>query len=123
MIYNYSLFINLAIRACSDASPNLLYMNRLEVLSDALPLGELHLQILIVEEESGLPYPTLELPVEPLHDGLGVVTSVLLVISAAVAVLGVEHDNGDIVGDALVVLLGLFALLGLFGFAGLTLFL
>ena len=61
--------------------------DRLKVLSDALPLGEFHLQVFIVEEESGLAYLTFQLPVEPFHHGLGVVAAMFLVIGAAVTVL------------------------------------
>ena len=58
-----------------------------EVLPDALPLEEFHLQVFIVEEEGGLAHLTLQLPVEPLNHGLGIVTAVLLVVGAAVTVL------------------------------------
>ena len=60
-----------------------------EILADALPLGELHLQVLVIEEEGRLTDLTFQLPVEPLHHRFGVVASMLLVIGAAMAILRV----------------------------------
>ena len=48
-------------------------IDSLEVLTDTLPFREFHLQVFIVEEEGRLSYATLQLPVEPFHDGLGII--------------------------------------------------
>ena len=59
----------------------------LEVLADALPLGELEFEVLIVEEEGRLAYLAFELPIEPFYNGLGIVATVSLVIGTTVAIL------------------------------------
>ena len=79
----------------------------LEVLSDALPVGEFHLQVFVVEEEGGLSCFAFQLPVQPLHHSLGIVATVLLVVGAAMTILGVQHHHGNVVGDTLVILLGI----------------
>ena len=58
-----------------------------KVLTDALPLGEFELEVLIVEEEGRLAYLAFELPVEPFYYGLGIVATMGLVIGTAVAIL------------------------------------
>ena len=62
-----------------------------EVLSDAFPLWEFHLQVFIIEEQGRLSHLAFQLPIEPLHYSLGIVATMLLVIRATVTVLRVNN--------------------------------
>ena len=77
----------------------------LEILTYTLPLGELHLQIFVIEEECRLTNTTFQLPVEPFDNGFGIVAAILLVVGTAVSVLRVQHHYGDVIGNTLIVFL------------------